>query len=274
MDIDKIKNYNQKVLAIFGSLAIVLVTILIFWTITEFINQISYRNHRQETEIISNEQAEENYEKSIRTHQVSFESFRLIDSLNGIYLIPVSQTALKLEEYIDKKNRSSDGTLGLLNMHGEYSDFYYDYYSFNNALIYDSRDGSIQRLFDKRISINKINLESIAGKPYVIFAATDKDTDNNGVLDEDDSKTLYIYSVHNKKLTEINCDNADFVSYDLVLGKDKLIINYGLDKNKNGVYNWDEPMIMKVYDIKTNTLNNLIGPELINELQNTLDGKK
>lgn len=274
MNIEKIKDYNQKVLAVFGSLAVVLIAILIIWTLTEYIRELSYRSYRPETEIISNEQAEINYEKSIRTHQVSFENFRLIDSLNAIYLIPVSQTALELEEYIDKRDKNSDGSLGLLNMYGGYSDFYYNNNSFNNALIYDSRDGSIQKLFEKRISINGINLENIAARNYVLFAATNKDTDSNGFLDEDDTKTLFLYSVHDQTIIEIEFENADFVSYEVVMGKDKIIIKYGLDKNNNGIYDWDEPMIMKVYNIKTNTLENLIDPELINELQNTLDGKK
>ncbi|MCK4663066.1 MAG: hypothetical protein KAT68_09390 [Bacteroidales bacterium] len=273
MDINKIKDFNQKVLAIFGSLAIVLIAIVIIWTITEYFRSMSYNRYNDEPEIVSNEKAQENYDKNIRTHQVSFESFRLVDTINNVYLIPVSQSALKLEEYISKKDKSSNGTLGLLDMYGGYSDFYYDYRSYNNALIYDSRDTSIQKLFESRLSINRINIEKIAGKPFVLIAATDKDTNKDDILDASDSKTLYIYSVDSKTLTEIKSKNTDFVDYKVISGKEQLIIKYGLDKDKNGTYNWDEPMIMKLYSIRDNKLSDLIASDLINELQNTLDGK-
>ena len=165
MDINKIKNYNQKVLAVFGTLGIVLAGILIMLALTEFIRSTSYRN-KDNPVIISNEKAQENFENNVRTHQVSFESFRLIDSINKVYLIPVSQSALKLEEYTSKNDRSSERTLGLLDSYDSNSDFYYDYRSFNNALIFDSRDGSVQKLFNSRLSINRINIEKIKGKAY------------------------------------------------------------------------------------------------------------
>ncbi len=273
MNIEKIKEFNQKILAIFGSLAILLIAILIIWLLSSLFHDFSSRRDSV-TEIVSNEKASENYEKNIRTHQVSFEDFKLVDSVNLIYIIPVSQTALELAEYVDKKNKSKDGTMGLLNMYSDFDNFYYDYYSYNNLLIYDSRDASIQKLFETRISINKINLEKIGNKFYILLAATDRDTNKDGILDKNDFKTLYIYGTINKKLIGIESENTDFVNYEIIKGKNVLVIKYGLDKNKNGYYGWDEPMIMKVYNIDKDTLSELIEPELISDLQNTLDGKK
>ena len=132
----------------------------------------------------------------------------------------------------------------------------------------------MKKLFNSRLSINQINIEEISGNSYVLFATTDKDTNKDDVLDTNDSKTLYIYSTTEKKLTEIKSKNTDFVEYNIISDKERLIIKYGLDKNKDGVYEWDEPMIMKVYSIKTDKLEDLIAPELINELQSTLDGKQ
>jgi hypothetical protein len=272
MDINKIKDFNQKILAIFGSLAIILIAILIFWAITEIINNSFYRRNN-EVEIISNEKAKENFENNIRTQQVSFENLQLVDTINNIYLIPVSQTSLKLAEFISKKEKSN-GELGLLSISGGRSDFYFDNHSFNNALIYDAKDASIQKLFDSRISINRINIEKIAGKSYVLIAATDKDTNKDGILNVEDFKTLYIYSTASKALTEIKSENTDFVEYTILSEKEQLIINFGLDKNKNGKYEWNEPMIMKGYSIINKKLTEVIAPELINELQYTLDGKK
>ncbi len=273
MDIEKIKNYNQKVLAIFGSLAILLICIIILWAATDFISELSNKSRSDETEIVATEKAKENFEKNIRTHQISFENLILVDTINVVYLIPVSQTALKLEEYIDRKNKTSSGIIGLLDGSGRYSDFYNEHNSFNNALIYESHDTTIHKLFSKRVSINKISLEKISGESYVIFAATDQDSNKDGIMDSRDAKTLYIYSVTNKKIEEIKSENTDFIQYELIRDNKQLIIKYGLDKDKNGTYTWDEPVIMKAYSIQDNEVSNLIAPELINDLQNTLDGK-
>lgn len=273
MDINKIRDFNQKILAVFGILAIILIAIIIIWAITEYI-QSYFGNDYVNPEIVSNEKAQENLDNNIRTHQVSFEELRLADTINNIYLIPVSQSALKLEEFISKKDKMSEGTLGLMNTFGGYSDFYYGYQSYNNILIFDANKNTIQKLFDKRISINRISIEQIKGKSYALFAATDKDTNKDELLNKEDSKTLYVLDLKQNKLNTINCENTDFVSYAIVQDKAQLIINYGLDKDKNGTHTWDEPMIMKSYNIQSNELEDLISPELVNDLQNTLDGQK
>lgn len=274
MNIEKVKNYNQKMLAVFGSLAVMLIAIIIVWVLTEYFNQYTFRNYKNDDEIVSNEKAEENYGKSLRTHQVSFENFQLIDTINAIYLIPVSQTALKMEEFIDKNEKGSGGSSGMLHLSGRYDNYFYNSNSFNNALIYDAGKGSVEKLFDRRISINGIDVEQIGLNYYVLLAATDKDTDENGILDEDDSKTLYVYSVAEKKLKEVEFENGDFLGYEVLLNQDKIMLKYGIDKNNDGVHNWDEPMLMMVYDVRTNTLEHLIPPALIDELQNTLDGQQ
>lgn len=273
IDINKVRNYNQKLLAAFGSLAVILIIVLIIISISTFISDIRWRNRDIEPEIVSNEVAEDNYENQIRTHQVSFETLRLIDTANVVYLLPVSQSALKLDEFIDKNSIPSNGSLGLLDMYGGYSNFYYDDKSYNNAIIFDSRDASVEKLFQKRLSINKIYIKQIETASYVFFAVTDKDSNKDGILNADDFKTLYYYSVRDKELTEVKSDNTDFVDFDIIPNKSQIIIKYGLDKDANGKYDWDEPMIMKVYSIKDKKLNSLVGTDLIDKLQATLDGK-
>ncbi len=274
MDYNKIKNFNQLVLAAIGILSFVLLLIAIIWSATEFYKTISYRSQNENSEILSNENADKNYQNNVRTHQVSFENLQLVDSVNIVYLIPVSQTALELKEYINKRDGSPSGTLGLLGSSGCFSDFYYDYRSFNNVLIYDLRDESIHKLFNTRVSINRYYVEKIAGKSYVLFAVTDKDSNKDGFLNEDDSKSLFIYSTADKTFNEIKNENADFTGYNVIAGKDQILINYGLDKNGNGKYNWDEPMTIKVYSIHDNKLRDLVSLDLVNNLQNILDGEK
>lgn len=159
-------------------------------------------------------------------------------------------------------------------MFSSHGSFYYNSDSYNNALIFDTSNGSILKLFDERISINQYYIEKINSKSYVLFAATDKDTKKDGVLNEDDLKTLFIFSNESKLFHEIINDNADFQEFYIVPNNDQIIIKYGLDKNQNGMYEWHEPTILKKYIIRNNKLESLVNDELYNELQDILDGKK
>lgn len=273
MEIEKIRNYNQRILAVFGSLAVLLMLLAIVVVLVNFIDDLRWRHKETDNEMVSNEVAEKNYEKQIRTHQVSFENLQLIDSSNYIYLLPVSQSALKLEEFLDKNKIESEESLGVLDMYGGYSNFYYGPKSFNNALVFNSRDGSVRKLFRKRLSINKISIQKIKDKPYVFFAVTDKDSNKDGVLGANDLKTLYYYSVSDMDLTAIENEGADYADFDIIPGTSQLIIKYGLDNDSSGKFDWDEPMVLKTYEIGERALKDLISPGLIDGLQATLDGK-
>ena len=274
MNIDRIKNYNQKILAIFATLGAALTFVLLLWALVVFVTELLWMNNDTTAhEIVSTEVAQANFDKSLRTHRVSFESIRLIDSVNSIFLIPVSQTALSLEEYIDKQNRQGSSTLGLPDTYGSFdNEFYYNSHSYNNALLFDSKTASVTKIFNQRVSINKIYHENIFGKTYILFAVTSADTNKDGLLNKDDNKALYVFSTAKMELRHVNCTNCNFIQYHNPDGK-YLIINYGLDKNNDGTYNWDEPVVMKKYNVETDELKNLIEPRLVNELQLTLDGE-
>lgn len=226
---------------VFGTLGCLLIVILIIWTLVEVIGEFSRRAPNRNTEIVSNEKAKENYQHNKRKHQVSFESFELVDTANSIYIIPVSQTALKIDEYIARKDIMSESKASL-DMYGGHSDFYYDSRSLNNILVYDARNQSVRKLFNDRLSINRVNIEQILGKYYVLLAVTDKDTNKDGLLDENDTKALYVYSTTTATLNRVDYNSGDFVDYSVVSGRNQLVIRYGLDKNGDGNYTWDEPI--------------------------------
>ncbi|MCF8297057.1 MAG: hypothetical protein K9J13_05870 [Saprospiraceae bacterium] len=274
MKIEKLKNYNQKILAIFGTLLILIVVVVIVWSLTEYFRSFRYAYTPNESVIVSEEVAVDNFENNIRTHKISIEDFELIDTLRRLFLIPVSQTSLEMEEAIFKYSRNSGETDGLLNLYGGNSNFYYGQQSFNNALIYDSKDGSMIKLFDKRVSISNMYIEKKYDETFILFAVIDKDTYQDKILDKDDYKTLCIYSTKTETIKAILNENADFKEYYFLEGKEHMIIKYGIDTNKDGTCNWDEPTVLKRYSMKDDKLEPLVSNDLYNELQDLLDGKE
>jgi len=147
---------------------------LIFFGITEIAREIRF--NRQDDGILSEEKIEKLQQENKRKQVISFDFPKLVDTLNSIYIIPVRHKTLNAAEYIDEE------VLGVLDMYSSgnvkvdsrYSKSYYG--SFNNLLIYDLRNKSIETLFEERINFSEIRTEVIGNEIIVLFVASLKDT--------------------------------------------------------------------------------------------------
>lgn len=156
MNIEKIKNYNQKVLAVIGTVVILISIFGLIIISTVAVTEISriFSSDDQDVGILSDEKIEELQQENKRQQLISYENPVLIDTLNLVYLIPVSHKTLQSAEFIDD---------GLLNITEAPSDYKSEsrlsiQYSgdFNNLLIYDFKNGSVEKLFNERINFKDI----------------------------------------------------------------------------------------------------------------------
>ncbi len=233
----------------------------------------SFRNNNQDDGILSDEKIEELQKENKRQQLISYETPRLVDSLNLIYIIPVTHKTLNSAEFIDEE------VLGLLDMHGSYkSDKRYSrqyYGNFNNLLVYDYKKHSIHKLFNDRINFGNIQTEYFKDDILVLFSASTKDTYKDDVINQEDYKTLYIYSLNDKRLREIQLDSADVSQIIFVENSKDLIIQFGIDHNKDGKFDqYSEPSLIKKYDYKSEKLVDIVSQEINAELQRKLEGTK
>jgi len=270
MKIEKIKDYNQKILAILGTSAIVLVIVSIIGiggiVLSEFLR---YYSDDIETGILSDEKIEELQKENKREQIISYQNPKLIDTLNSIYIIPVSHKNLNEAENIN-------GLLNARKRNYEPEDNRYSrrlYGSYNNLIIYNQKSESAKKLFDKRVNFNNIKAEYFNDDILLLFKASEKDTHKDGVINLLDFKSLFIYSIREKKLKKIENEKMDIFSYTFLNDSKNLIISFGIDKNKDGKYEaFNEPTIIKKYNYQTEELTNIIGEEINSELQKTLEG--
>ena len=194
-------------------------------------------------------------------------------SINSIYIIPVRHKTLNAAEYIDEE------VLGVLDMYSSgnvkvdsrYSESYYG--SFNNLLIYDLRNKSVETLFEDRINFSEIRTEVIGNEIIVLFVASLKDTYKDGVINLKDLKSLYAYSLSDKILRKISGDNLDVQHYDFILDSKNILISFGIDYDKDGQFdNTAEPSVVKKYDFAKDELVDIIDNETSKKLQNLLEG--
>ncbi|MCK5855902.1 MAG: hypothetical protein KAG64_00335 [Bacteroidales bacterium] len=277
MNIEKIKNYNQKLLAVLGSIVVLFVIVglilITFFAITEISRSLRYNN--QNDGILSDEKIEELQQENKRQQLISYEIPRLVDTLNLVYIIPVSHKALNGAEFINEE------VMGLLDMSSDldyeidkrYSRQYYG--DFNNLLIYDYKNSTIEKLFNSRVNFGNIQTEYFDDDILILFRAATTDTYKDGVVNQLDYKTLYLYSLKDKKLREIKFENADVYQMDFVENRKDLLIKIGIDHNKDGKFDeYTEPSLIKKYDFKSGELINIVSEEIDRELQMKLEGTK
>ncbi len=270
MNIEKIKNFNQYALAIVICIGGTILIVALLTLVSELFGDLFRSSPRQHTQIISEEAAKKNLEENKRTHLVHFREFDLVDTARQVYVIPVSQTVLKEHEAVDEsgffpkvEKRASSYSR---------KSYYYNS-SHNNMLVYRPKSNKTKRLFDSRVSIRAIFYDEILKEPVVLLSVITKDTDKDGILDESDFRTLFLYTTKDDQFHTIGQDNFTFLNYHILEGRNEVVVRFGVDRNLNGKFEWDEPAVFKHYSLVEKTLTDLVSKELMAELQANLDGK-
>ncbi len=275
MKIEKIKNYNQKLLAVFGSILVIIAFVGLIMMIVAGISELRWMMNTDESDmgILSDEKIEELQQENKRQQVISYDFPRLVDTINSIYIIPVRHQTLNSAEFID------EGVLGLLSSNGKiktdsrYSRYYYG--SFNNLIISDLKNNETKKLFDTRVNFGAIRTEVFDNDILILFTAASKDTYKDGVVNLSDLKSLYIYSIKNKELRVISNEGTDIAHYGFIHDSKDIILRLGIDYNKDGQYDDDsEPSVVKRYDFKADKIVEIVPKNLDIELQKLLEGSK
>lgn len=254
----KIEKYNQRILAVLGTIGVIflIVALIAFITVT-IMEHRRYDYDDVETGILSDEKIEELQKENKREQVISFRQPRLIDTLNSTYIIPVSHKTLDEQENIS----------GLLNAYSgssenEPSDSRYSseiYGSYNNVIVYKPKSGNSNKLFNERINFDRIQSEYFSDDIFLIMNVAQKDTYKDGVINLKDFKMLFIYSLKNKKLESVGIDGMDVFDYEFLNETKDMVIRFGIDKNDDGTYDeYNEPTIIKKYSLETGILTDIV----------------
>ncbi len=277
MNIEKIKNYNQKLLAILGTIGGICIIIILISFISLLIQEHSRFDYNEPNPgILSEEKIEKLQKENKREQVISYETPILIDTLQTTYIIPVSHKTLNEKEDIDlvgNLNAFASSKSSFKKRDLRYSKRIYG--EFNNVIVYNPTKNTNKKLFDNRVNFQKIKTEYFENEILVLINASEKDTFKDGVINLKDFSSLYIYSFKEKEFRRIGIAGMDVYNYKFINNSKDLIIEFGIDKNKDGSYdNYNEPTIIKKYDFKKKQLIEIINSKINSELQKTLEGTK
>lgn len=270
MNIEKLKNYNQKLLAVFGTIAVIFAVGALIFIGYAAIDELRPSPYNYPNGLIAEDQAQKFLKESHKKQLISYESPKLLDSLKSIYFIPVSQTGLvsMLKEEAEMNsilNRTS------ASYHYESARHFGDY---NNILIYDSQKDSSHILFEDRLNFNVINQIYVEDDILLSLKAANTDTDSSGIMDMQDLLHLYVYSLETKQMRVVGQKNSTVLNYAIINESKDLIIQFGKDYNEDGNYDsQEEPSYVMRYYYKTRQLVPVITENLSLKLQQQLQGE-
>lgn len=264
---EKLKRYNQIILAIGGTITLVIVLIFGVFAGYELYNQIWGRDDQADTRMIANEEVERLKADSLRKQVISFNTIILIDTPGLKYLIPVGQATLERLEDLQ----------GLLNPYRNSGKNYEDRYvtnTNNNLLLYDGKTGAVHKIFNKRLSINSFNVEfKKSPTPIVFMDVTEDDSNKDGFLDQRDMEKLYFFRLHEKTLQEVAAPGKRFLRLVFHKDPDEILAQYGVDKDADGEFEESfEPKVFYRLHLADGKLSEIISQEMIASLQQQLDG--
>ena len=281
MKIEKIRNFNQVMLAIAGILGILLLIVFIIMMLAEsgLFRGNDYRTVNSNS-LISDENVETLNQENLRKQIVSYQSPWLIDTLNAIYIIPVSVTTLAKPEEIETYYTEESGSLGLMDTRSKFGrkGYYQKHYfkgQYANLIVYQPTTNKTTLLFNERIMLNDMQAYYFKDDILLVFYLSEKDTNNDGVIDYEDDRNLCIYSLRTEKIKKITDGVNSIKRYQFTEDSKDLLVEFSLNQYKDVKFNsYDKPITIMKYEFETEKLSEIIPQEIQQQLQKLVEGKK
>jgi hypothetical protein len=275
MNIEKIKNYNQKMLALLSSILVLLAAIGLISLIVVLIQNLIPHHYNSQNTLLSADKADKLKQDSLRLQIVSYSSPQLADTNNLIYIISVDVKTLDhpelySEDYAEDESDSySKGSFGPTEVRSRSF-----YGSFINLLEYDYKNNTTRKICNERIVGNDMSFQNFSDEILVVFKASSKDSDGDGKVTTYDFNSLFIYSLRDKNLRKIEYPNSTVESYENIGNTKDLLITFGYDRNNDKVIDETiEPTFIMKYDYAKGSLVSIVDKSLGTEVQKIIDNK-
>lgn len=281
MKIEKIKNFNQVILAIAGILGLVLLLVIIVAVISDLAQTWDFGLNRKTTisnSLISEDKVEALNQENLRLQILSYESPKLIDTLNAVYIIPVTVSTLDKPETVVEAI-DSDGlyammdTYGSMRKKGYYKENYFDGL-FANLIVYHPIADKTVLLFNERIMLSGLHSYDFGDDILLVFYTAEKDSNKDGLVNFNDDTNLCIYSLKSEKIHRIAAGTNSITNYQFVENSKDLLVEFSLSQYNDVKFKSYKPREIMRYEFETEKLLEVVPTQIQQQMQNLLDGKK
>jgi len=280
MKIEKIKNFNQIILAIAGIFGVILLLIGIIIACSDLFRSLSSNrgNSTITNSLISEEKIEMFNKENQRLQIVSYELPKLVDTLNIVYIIPVSVSTLDKPETVVEA-AYDEGIMGLLDTYssvrskGYYAENYFEGL-FANIIVYQPILNKTVLLFNERIMLSGIRTYYFKDDILLIFFTAEKDTNKDGLINFKDDKNLCIYSLKTEKIHRILEGSNSITDYKFIENSKDLLVEFSLSQYNDVKFKSYKPQKIMKYEFETEKLSEVVPAKIQQQMQNLVEGKK
>lgn len=264
----KLEKYNQRLLAILGTLVLVSLVVIVLISGTFFVVDIvrDFRRDQRDNTLVAKPTYDSISGTLTRTQQITFEQPLLVDSASRLYMVPVSQVNLENPERYhqvlkEKFSYASESPLG--------SDYFGRY---NNFILYNQNQNTRELIFNSKVSVNHFSYHELKGKFYLFFEGTKDDSNKDGYLNDNDLASFFLYDVDEKKLLEFTYPSMGLTDFYLTKDESEVILSFAIDKDKSGsIDQYQEPVILKKLSIENREVLDFIEGSQIEMIQKMVD---
>jgi len=282
MKIEKIKNFNQVILAIAGVFGLIILLVLIVALISDLSHTWNFGSSRNTTitnSLISEEKVETLIQDNQRLQIISYESPKLIDTLNAVYIIPISVSTLDKPETV-VESAGGDGLMALMDTYGSFSrkkGYHEENYFeglFANLIVYQPSVNKSILLFNERIMLGGLRTYNFKDDILLVFWTAEKDTNKDGLVNYHDDTNLCIYSMKTGKIHRIAEGQNSITDYQFVENSKDLLIEFSLSEYKDVKFKSYKPRKIMKYEFETEKLSEVVPAKIQQQMQNLIEGKK
>ena len=282
MKIEKIKNFNQVILAIAGIIGLILLVVFLIMAVSELFRDFSYNKKRDTTitnSLISEEMVETLIQDNQRLQIISYESPKLVDTLNAVYIIPVSVSTLDKPKTV-VESAGGEGLMALMDTYGSFSrkkGYYEENYFeglFANLIVYQPIANKTVLLFNERIMLGGLRTYNFKDDILLVFWTAEKDTNKDGLVNYYDDTNLCIYSMKTEKIHRIAEGQNSITDYQFVENSKDLLIEFSLSDYKDVKFKSYKPRKIMKYEFETEKLSEVVPAKIQQQMQNLVEGKK
>jgi len=257
-----IQKYNQRLLAILGSLAVVMIVSAVI-----FISDLIPRKRRASTPsgiVINENQVVDTNAFSLKQEISIMEPYQL-DSASPVFIIPIGQK--------DQTTRRTKVLTGGLSFSGEVEDYYYSSFTglYNNFVLIDYTRDIKRPVFDSKIALTEWAYMKVDNSQLILFKGTANDLNQDGRLNDDDFQSLYVFNIATLEVKELSFDNQTVREFEPLSKTSKIYVRTGIDLNGDKTFSYySEPTDLYFYDVATGESETLVPEDVKREIQSIL----
>jgi hypothetical protein len=262
-----IQKYNQKLLAIIGTLILATLAIILIVVAVEFIGDLTKKKARRSPQgiVINQDQVVDTNTFSFSQEISILEPYQL-DSIKLVFIVPIGQK--------DQKTKRIDLiTAGLDFESIVIDDYHYSSFSglYNNFVLIDYTRNIRIPIFNSKIALTEWAYMKIDSAQLILFKGTDKDLNKDGRLNDDDFQSLYVFDIATLKIKEFSFKNQTVIEFEPLSKTNKIYVRTGKDINNDNEFDsYKEPTDLYFYNVSTGESETMVPEDVKKKIQKIL----